>query len=338
MSNRKLNSARVTKNNEWYTRMEDVRAELEHYKEQFKGKVVFCPCDDVTWSNFARYFAENFETFGLKRLICSCYYAPQVTSLYTILDGTPEMKRGYWAEYRGNNVWERHNYQHGNGDFRSQEVTELLKQCDIVVTNPPFSLFKNFVAWVLEQSKDLLVLGPKTALTYKGIFPHIQSGKIRTGWNAWFDLVCYGEKGELLDGVAVNWYTTLKTKPCPPLLELQSTYDPAKHKKIINYDAINVDSVKEIPMDYYDVMAVPVTFLKKWNPKQFEIIGMSNILSYSPIRLQKINGINAGSTTNYTVGAIFLQDDNGIYFNAKDNKRYKRLFSRIFIKRVDNSK
>lgn len=336
--NKKLNVARVTKNDEWYTRMEDIRAELDNYKEQFRGKSILCPCDDATWSNFARYFSENFEALGLKRLVCSCYYAPKQTSLYTVLDDSPEMKHGYWAEYKGNDTWERHNYKKGKGDFRSADVTELLQQCDIVVTNPPFSLFREFLCWIFQEHKDLLILGPKLGVTYKKVFPKFKQQKLRLGYHRWFDIRCFDNNGELTKKVPASWYTTLKVAMPTQRHFFKAKYEQGKYKQYLNYPAINIDKINDLPKDYFGIMGVPVSFLRKWNPEQFELVDVSNLVVCPPLKLYKTKTHKKGQHTIYTVGAIFIAAEDGMYFNPLDNKKYDRVFTRIFIKRVDTNK
>ena len=331
-----LTKAKVAKNDEWYTRMEDVQKELQHYEDQLAGKVVYCPCDDVTWSNFPRYFQQNFDRLKLKGLIASCFY-DGTQDLYTVLENKAENKRGYWAEYKGNNTWERHNFNYGHGDFRSDECLELLKRSDVVITNPPFSLFRQFVAWVLDNGKDILTLGTQYATNYKDIFPLVISRKLKLGWNTWFSLRCYNAMGELMKPVPCSWYTTLETKPNPPFVTLEKEYNAEEMPKLSNYDAILINSLKDIPKDYYGEMAVPSNFLKVWNPDQFEITGGSHHAELTPMRFLVLAGSEQGRTINFNKRGIFVPDENGVYMDVKDNSKHRCVFARIFVRRVDTA-
>lgn len=331
MPKHKMTKAKVTKNDEWYTRMEDIKDELQHYEKQLEGKVIYCPCDDVTWSNFPRYFQQNFERLKLKALIASCYYNGE-QSLYTVLEDKPENKRGYWAEYKGDDVWERHNFKYGNGDFRSDECGELLKRADIVITNPPFSLFREFLPWCLNAGKDFIVLGNQMASQYKDIFPALVKHEIFLGYRAFFSLICFDEKGNYTPHVPCSWYTTFET-PRPPFLEMTEKYSEEKYPMLSNYDAILVNSIKDIPCDYYGEMAVPFTFMKYWNEEQFEITGSSHHNELRPMRFLVLKGSEVGRTIRFASRGVYVPDENGIYMDVTDGSRHTCCFSRVLIKR-----
>ena len=268
-NNSNLHKAKKAKNDEFYTQLSDIENELTHYLEHFNDKVVYCNCDDPRLSNFVKYFQINFDKLGLKKLIATGYR---------------KNCRGLKLVYDSNNKDANVEELEGDGDFRSEECVELLKQADIVVTNPPFSLFREYVAQLVGYGKKFLVLGNMNALKYKEIFPLIKANKIWVGHN--FNKTMefrldesYERWNEIRDGFkygkvpAIAWYTNLGIKKRHEKLILTEKYDPAKYPKFDNYDAINVDKVNDIPKDYAGVMGVPITFLDKYNPEQFEIVG-----------------------------------------------------------------
>ena len=244
MANPALSNAKNAKKDEFYTQLEDINAEMVHYEEQFKDKVVFMNCDDPTSSNFWRYFHMEFERLGLKKIIATHYEYDLVPS--------------YKMEYCGGND---EDFEEGtkteltqNGDFRSDECIELLKEADIVVTNPPFSLFREYIAQLMQYEKKFIIIGNINALTYKEVFPLVKSNKV---WLGHKDL-------------ATSYYYAKRDTLYP---ELYPKYD--------NYEAINIDKTNEIPMDYNGIMGVPITFMDKYNPDQFEIINLSRYLNDS---------------------------------------------------------
>ena len=266
MSNDNLNTAKKVKNNEFYTRYEDIDKELKHYN--LKGKSIYCNTDDYRKSNFVKYFVDNFNILGIGKITATCFDNG---------DGA------YMYQYDGINAIQRK--LEGNGDFRSKECIELLKQSDVVVTNPPFSLFRDFVTQVIEYGKKFLLVGNNNAITYKEIFPYIKNGKIWLGVNnnktIEFTIPKYYEKwNRIEDGVkiakvpAISWFTNIPHSKRNLPLDLYKKYNPNDYPKYDNYDAINVDKTKDIPMDYDGVMGVPVTFLDKYCPTQFEIVGL----------------------------------------------------------------
>ena len=298
ISNRDLSSARANKKDEFYTQLSDIEKELKHYKDHFKDKIVYCNCDDPRVSNFFHYFSYNFEKLGLKKLITTCYKNQDMD-----LFSQNNSERAIYLEYTGdknkNNIPDKNeievNYLKGDGDFRSQECINLLKQADIVVTNPPFSLFREYVAQLFEYKKQFLIIGNINAFSYKGIFKLFKENKIWLGASIhsgdrefgvpdYYPLNAAGvridENGKKYIRVkGVRWFTNLdyKEKERHEDLILYKKYTPEEYPKYDNYDAINVDKTSEIPMDYDGAMGVPITFLDKYNPEQFEILSSNDI-------------------------------------------------------------
>jgi hypothetical protein len=290
MANETLKSAKKNKNDEFYTQLSDIEKELAHYKQHFKGKTVLCNCDDPRVSNFFHYFAYNFEHLGLKRLITTCY-KNQERDLFSQNDSESAIWLEYFGDKNGNRIPDPeeigiHNLK-GDGDFRSKECIELLKHADIVVTNPPFSLFREYVAQLVEYDKKFLIIGNQNAITYKEIFKLIKENKLWLGSSLsfiafkvpdyyeekttrfWIDE--NGQKWRSMGNVC--WFTNLDIPKRHEDLILYKNYNPKEYPKYDNYDAINVDKTSDIPQDYFGEMGVPVTFLDKYNPEQFEIVG-----------------------------------------------------------------
>ena len=251
MRNGNLHKAKVAKNDEFYTRLEDIEKELEHYTEHFKGKVVYCNCDDANRSNFFKYFSTNFQKLGLKKLITSGLKN----------DGT-----GVVAIQTGDDI----DIYDGNGDFRSEECIEFLKEADIVVTNPPFSCFRQYVAQLMQYGKKFLIIGNNNAITYKEIFPYIKNNELWLGITPVKDFI--QPNGEIKKFGNICWFTNLEHKKRNEELILYKHYSPTEYPKYENYDAIEVSKVAEIPMDYEGVMGVPISFLNKYCPNQFRIV------------------------------------------------------------------
>ncbi len=274
--NSNLHQAKNAKKDEFYTQLTDIENELKHYRHHFKNKVVYCNCDDPRMSNFFHYFSYNFEDLGLKKLITTCYQN-QNRDLFSQHDS----ERAIYLEYVGDTNKNRTpdieeigvQYLQGDGDFRSDESIALLKQADIVVTNPPFSLFREYVAQLIAYNKQFVIIGNINAITYKEIFPLIKDNKIWLGYNC----LRYFKKpdGSMYETARSYWYTNLDIAKRHEDLILYKSYSPEDYPKYDNYDAINVDKTKEIPMNYKGAMGVPITFLDKYNPEQFEIIGCS---------------------------------------------------------------
>ncbi len=286
--NESLHAANRAKKDEFYTQLSDIENELRHYKEHFKGKTVLCNCDDPRVSNFSVYFVLNFHNLGLKRLITTCYKnnEPDLFSMnecaravYAIYDGDPECNSVEDAKqipYR--------EFEHSDGDFRSPECIELLKEADIVVTNPPFSLFREYVAQLIKYDKRFVIVGHQNAITYKEIFPLIQQNKLWLGvgftgcvghfYSKYEDVASAGDhRTGMIRVSGVTWFTNLDIAKRHEELILYKTYNAEDYPEYENYKAIEVGKSNEIPSDYYGVMGVPVTFLYKYNPEQFEIIG-----------------------------------------------------------------
>lgn len=267
--NSNLHTAKKMKNDEFYTQLTDIEQELKHYKEHFRNKVVYCNCDDPIESNFFKYFSLNFEHLGLKKLITTGYKENGKGVVY-IYEGDKNGNR--MPDFEEIDVKELQ----GNGDFRSQECIEFLKESDIVVTNPPFSLFRDYVATLVEYGKQFLIIGNKNAITYKEIFPLIKENKMWLGISSPNEYrLPNGEITKQVNGLC-KWFTNLEHKKRNYPLDLYMKYSNEYYPKYDNYDAIEVSKTCEIPMDYEGVMGVPITFLDKYNPEQFEILDARN--------------------------------------------------------------
>ena len=284
--NNNLHTAKATKNDEFYTQLEDIENELKYYKDYFKGKVVYCNCDgflNKEKSNFFMYFSLNYEFLGLKGLICTKYNPNGKGKKYE-----------YYGDLNGNNYPDEEEIftsdLEGDGDFRSEECIELLKKCDIVCTNPPFSLFRQYVAQLFEYKKDFLIIGNVNAISYKEVFPLIKENKMWLGVSSFnkgmyfgvpddytyadtykFDRERNGKK--VMRVSSICWFTNLDHKKRHEELLLYKKYNEEEYPKYDNYDAIEVGKTKDIPMDYNGIMGVPITFLDKYCPTQFEIVG-----------------------------------------------------------------
>ena len=290
MANKLLNDARLNKKDEFYTQLSDIENELRHYKEHFRGKTVLCNCDDPRVSNFFHYFAFQFEALGLKRLITTCY-KNQTPDLFSQHDCERAISLVYDGDKNGNRVPDPeeigiHQLQ-GDGDFRSAECIELLMQSDIVVTNPPFSLFREYVAQLMRFDKKFIIIGNQNAITYKEIFPLIMDNKVWLGYgfkggathfiSNYEDTASAGDhRAGMIRVSGVVWFTNLEIKKRHEDLILVRNYTPKDNPRYDNYDAIEVGKTGDIPMDYDGLMGVPITFLDKYNPAQFEIVGCSD--------------------------------------------------------------
>ena len=291
-TNSNLRKASKEKNDEFYTQLADIERELKHYKEHFKDKVVYCNCDDPRVSNFFHYFSYNFEYLGLKKLITTCY-KNQSRDLFS----ENQSDKAIWLEYTGDkngdkvpNPEEIGVYElQGDGDFRSAESLELLKEADIVVTNPPFSLFREYVAQLVEYDKKFVIVGSLNAITYKEIFSLIKENKLWLGYgflagNAYFRTPAtkefatgvYDGNTGLVKFRNVTWFTNLEIQKRHEEMPLFKTYNDNEYSKYDNYEAVNVDKLKDIPDNFNGVMGVPITFLDKYNPEQFELLGIMN--------------------------------------------------------------
>lgn len=323
MATKLFDKAKKNKADEFYTQLHDIEEEMRHYKDQFRGKVILCNCDDPYESSFFKYFAMNFNFLGLKKLIATSYAGSPVagsklplTDANDAADERPEARTPYKieiSEVKDENedgaidladveflLKNRKNVLtplDGDGDFRSDECISLLKKADIVVTNPPFSLFREYVAQLMEYDKKFIIIGNKNAITYKEIFSYIAANKIRTGYrninsDMWFIVPKGYEYEKIEDGNRVKhimacWFTSLNVQKHEEELTLYKRYTPEEYPRFDNYDAINVNKVSDIPYDYDSEMGVPITFLDKHNPGQFEIVDALN--RYSLLDVQGTN-------------------------------------------------
>ena len=368
--NSDLNKANKAKKDEFYTQLADIEVELKHYKKHFNGKTVFCNCDDPYESNFFKYFAMNFNYLGLKKLIATCYHNSPVTGeQLSIFDMFPtEEKQKKYAykieisevvdingdgavdlvdvEYLLRNKKNVLTLLEGDGDFRSDECVEILKKADIVCTNPPFSLFREFVAQLVKYEKQFLIIGNQNAITYKEIFPLIKENKIwlgitMNGSNRYFrvpdDYPLTEATGKVVDGKkyafvkSVVWFTNMTMSKRNEKIELYKTYSAKEYPHYDNYDAIEVARASEIPEDYYGVMGVPITFLHKYNPDQFEILGMCENLDLYGLKTRVY-------TTQECRDKYFeLFGKKGTYdLNAAGVVDGKKVYQRILIRRKQN--
>ena len=311
-SNKNLHKANRAKKDEFYTQIIDIEKELKHYKGQFMGKVVYCNCDDPFESNFFKYFAANFNALGLKKLIATSYSgSPIVGGQLSLLEikgvkgkqplkieisKVPDANKDGAIDLADVKSLLKHNANvatplKGSGDFRSEECIKLLKEADIVVTNPPFSLFREYVAQLMEYKKKFLILGDQNAVTYKETFGFIKENKLWPGYDnggtKWFQVpmdydIPTESRKKIVNGVKffsmgrVMWLTNLDTTKRHEKMNLYKKYYPEEFPKYDNYNVINVDKIADIPMDYDGVMGVPITFVDKYNPEQFEILGVAN--------------------------------------------------------------
>jgi len=306
--NQNLRKASLAKKDEFYTRLDDIEKELKHFKAQFHGKVVYCNCDDPFESNFFKYFAANFNALGLKKLITTSYVKSPIVggqlALFEVEGLKPSGKEPFKIEITevpdvdGDGAISLADVEYllkhdkntatplcGNGDFRSYECIELLKQSDIVVTNPPFSLFREYVAQLVKYQKKFLIIATNNAIHYKEIFPLIQRNKLWLGYNNGPKKYLVPDDYEskslvVIDGKRympmgnTSWFTNLDTKRRHEVLPLYKKYAHEEYHKYDNYDAIDVGKVADIPLDYDGLMGVPDTFLDKYNPEQFELVGI----------------------------------------------------------------
>lgn len=395
MANDNLSAAKKEKRDEFYTQYRDIEKEMNAYLEYepdvFRGKTILLPCDDPEWSNFTKYFAQNFDRFGLKKLISTSYAPesknyqgfyqptlfetnnPQFDQTKTVTNGkiftlTEDMS-GDLEINIDDLQW---HYLQGDGDFRSKEVTELRDEADIIITNPPFSLFREFLAWIIESEKEFVIIGSMNAITYKEVFPLIKQDKLWLGngfqgGNAYFstpfaedygDGVYYPEAG-LVKFRNVNWYTNLdhgkRHKPLP-LMSMADNLKFSKHKEIRgkkaynkydNYDAIEVPYTDSIPSDFDGVMGVPISFLDKYSPDQFEILGATQrgchdevpdtrkYDDYWEVRQSGKKTGSSGSKTNENANLLGNDGKKNYFINA-EGRIIQSAYQRIFIRHRKN--
>ena len=308
MARKDLAQAKDAKKDEFYTQITDIEKELRNYKPYFRDKVVFCNCDDPYESNFFKYFALNFNQLGLRKLIATCYDGSPVSGNELLLDFGSTVDNPKKVAYKveitevtdanGDGAINLADIQYlmqnnknvisilqGNGDFRSPECVALLQQADIVVTNPPFSLFREYLAQLDQYNKQFVIVGNTNALTYKITFTMFQANRVRTGYTNFnvgmffeipdtYEKFHHIENGKKMARVSTScWFTNLPVKKHTEDLVLYKHYTPEEYPKYDNYDAINVNTYTDIPCDYEGVVGVPITFLDKYNPEQFEILG-----------------------------------------------------------------
>ena len=306
MANKNLNAAKVAKKDEFYTQLSDIERELQHYWQHFRGKVVLCNCDDPYESNFFKYFALRFNQLGLKKLICTCYNGSPVTGNELMLHfegfGDEEPKKiAYKVEItevkdeNGDGAVDLSDVRYllendknvmsilQTGDFRSNESIELLKEADIVVTNPPCSLFREYIGQLMEYDKKFLIIGNQGAMIYREIFPLFKNNQDWLGYgfkggathftSPYDDIATSGDHRKGMIRVSgVHWYTNLEHKKHTEKLVLYQHYNEDDYPQYDNYNAINVNKTSDIPIDYDGIMGVPITFMDKYNPNQFEIV------------------------------------------------------------------
>ena len=383
--NSNLASAMGAKQDEFYTQLGTIEDELRHYRKHFKGKTVLCNCDDPFESNFFKYFALNFNRLGLKKLMATCYDgSPIMGTLFDAFEERENPKTAYKAvvttvhDATGNNAVEMEDVAElfrigensiekleGNGDFRSAECLELLDEADIVVTNPPFSLFREYVATLIAHNKKFVVMGNQNAITYKEIFPLIKDNELWLGYHSGHTLFevpdTYGipdfydkedhqklrsngyvvdEDGKLWRNLGnICWFTNLDIRKRHDQMILIRKYKPEEYPRYDNYDAIEVSMAANIPMDYDGVMGVPITFLDKFNPDQFEIIdvtqswGTSSTKKYPRQTQVNKNGKRSQVTKLNDGAAIKVSEPpQGKTYYIVDGENYIKVYARVLIK------
>ena len=343
----KLALAKKNKKDEFYTQLTDIEKELNHYKEHFKNKVVFCNCDDPKESNFFKYFALNFKYLQLKRLVATHYNEGEKSYKLEIVedinkDGKINLDDAITTPLKG------------NGDFRSDECIKILEESDIVVTNPPFSLFREYIAQLIEYNKKFVIVGHQNAISYKEIFQLIKENKIWLGYgfkggaghfiNKFYE--DYASASDRKEGMirvsGVHWFTNLEIKKRYEDLILYKKYNQENYPKYDNFDAINVDVTKEIPIDYAGYMGVPITFMDKYNPDQFEIIALGIVGSIDFTCNKKMEIINkqgelTGKYTFNAKGTLYKKynpkiDKTPSFKDCETGELYKSIYARIIIK------
>ena len=366
MANKNLNAAKVAKKDEFYTQLSDIERELQHYWKHFRGKVVLCNCDDPYESNFFKYFALRFNQLGLKKLICTCYNGSPVTGneLAIHFDGFDDdepKKIAYKVEItevkdeNGDGAVDLSDVQYllkndknvlsilKTGDFRSQECIELLKEADIVATNPPFSLFREYIGQLMEYEKKFLIIGSQKSIGCKEIFPLFQENKIWWGYgfkgaaahffSPYEDTATAGDhKKDMIRVSGVTWFTNLEIPKRSEEMDLVCRYSPDEYPRYENYNAIEVGKTTDIPFDYPGIMGVPITFLDKYCPDQFDIVGSNSstdlckMLGVQPLGQDWINRYRAAGGTGHNTANMVR-----IVYNDKSGKP-KVAFQRIFIR------
>ncbi|RKY19813.1 MAG: modification methylase [Planctomycetota bacterium] len=355
--NRSLVGAQRAKEDEFYTQLPDIERELKHYKKHFKGKTVYLNCDDPRVSNFFHYFSYNFEKLGLKKLIATCYKNRE-RDLFSQNDSDTAVYLVYEGDKDGNMVPDPDEIGirplKGDGDFRSAEAIELLKEADVVVTNPPFSLFREYVAQLIEYEKDFLIIGNQNAISYMDIFAFIKAEKLWLGvhnGDMSFRVPDYyepratrfwededGQKWRSMGNAA--WFTNLDFAKRHEDLILYKTYDPELYPSYDNYDAIEVSKVADIPIDYDGIMGVPLTFLGKHNPAQFGVLGICGT-DYLRTRtygkkVKVVSGVRQKSNTG-SFRCVIKTDSFGAGTHFDVGYPIKGVYRRLFIRRREQT-
>ena len=323
--NSNLHKAKTAKNDEFYTQLTDIEKELKHYKAHFKNKTIFCNCDDPKQSQFWKYFHLNFNHFGLKKLIATHYHETK-----------PTCKIEYTGEDDNDCEIGVVTSLEANGDFRSPECIELLKEADMVITNPPFSLFREYIAQLIEHDKKFIIMGNNNAITYKEFFPLLKNNQVWLGYTS--NKTCvfrvpseYKHDTKITEDIndgkhygkvpAISWFTNLYIIKRHEFLDLIEKYTPEKYPKYDNYDAINVNKVLDIPVDYFGVMGVPITFMDKHNSEQFEILGITQ-RNDDPYKLKKYNKTEYKNANDLNARACIII-----------NNEPKSIYARILIRK-----
>ena len=349
--NAALTAANRAKEDEFYTKITDIEKELKYYKQHFKGKVVFMNCDDPETSNFWQYFMLNFSVLELKKIIATHYETdkPSYKLEYSLL---PDKNGQITFDVIRTPLKQ-------NGDFRSPECIEILKEADIVVTNPPFSLFREYVAQLIEYEKKFLIIGSQNNITYKEIFPLLKNNNIWIGYNSGdmeFTVPDYYEPRATRyreeNGIKyrsmgnICWYTNLEISKHEEEITLYKMYSEEEYPKYDNYDAINVDKVSDIPIDYNGVMGVPITFIDKYCPKQFKIVGLTTgrdefearpIKKYiNPIQHNPNGTTTNGSKANTRATILMNEKPSGVYYTADNAEgNLKIVYARVLIQKAN---
>ncbi len=377
-SNKNLRQANKAKKDEFYTQLSDIEKELKYYKDKFKNKVVYCNADDPFESNFFKYFASNFNVLGLKKLIATSYAGSPVVggqlSLFDVEglktakkkephkieinevkdlddDGAINMADVEWLLKHDKNVATP---LKGDGDFRSEESIKILKEADIVVTNPPFSLFREYVAQLMEYKKEFLIIGNTNAITYKEIFKLLKEDKLHTGYtnfnvgmffvvpDNWEKYHHIDDDGNKIARVSTScWFTNLEVKKHKEDIILHKKYATEEYPEYDNYNAINVDQVKDIPINYSGEIGVPITFIDKYNPDQFEIIalGIVGSINFTCDKKMEIlkEGKPTGKFTKNAKGTLYRlynpkTDKYPKFKNVETGELYTSIYARVIIK------
>lgn len=384
MATKLFDNAKKSKKDEFYTQLKDIEKELKHYKEQFKNKIVYCNCDDPYESNFFKFFAANFNNFRLKKLIATCFNGSPIVgsqlSLLNIKGLKSNSKEAFYLEINkvddsnkdgsidlSDVEWLLKNDKNTatplkqGGDFRSNECIKLLKESDIICTNPPFSLFREYLSQLVEFNKKFVIIGNTNALTYKEVFKLFKDNKIRTGYTNfnvgmfflvpkdWKQFHHIDEKGNKIARVSTScWFTNLEVGKHKEFITLYKKYNPKEYPNYDNYDAINVDKVSDIPMNYNGKIGVPVTFLDKYNPEQFEIIALGIVGSIyfrcnKKMEILDKNGNPTGKFTMNAKGTLYRAynpkvDKVPTFKNVKTGELYSSIYARVIIKNKDVKK